>query len=158
MAEAEQLERVRLQAIVAPRSLSVDQQRQIAETCRQFAGHRVLVSSYGLDGEGAAIGAQIIVLLRSVLGNENVLDSRAGTVVTGGFQFGIHLRGPESESDFIRALSNALVSTGHLQTFVNQPVPRMGAAMRGGGEAFPAGTVFVDIMVGIKPVPLMPSR
>ena len=158
VAESERLERIKLEAAVAPRSLSLEQQRQIAAVCRQFAGHRVLVSSYGLDGEGAAIGAQIITLLRSVLGNDNVLDSRASIVVTGGFQFGIHLRGPDSEREFIRNLSDALTSVGHLQTFVNQPPPRMGAMMGGGGQGFPAGTVFVDVMIGIKPVPILPSR
>jgi hypothetical protein len=158
MAEAERLERVRLEAAVAPRSLSLEQQRHIAAACTPFIGHRVLVSSYGLDGEGAAIGAQIITLLQSVLGNDNVLDSRASSIISGGFQLGIHLRGPDSELDFIRVLSDELTSIGHLQTFVNQPVPRLGAAIMGGGGSFPAGTVFVDIMVGIKPVPMLPSR
>jgi len=157
-AEAERLERMRLQAIVAPRSLSLDEQRQIAEVCRRFAGHRAIVSSYGLDGEGAAIGGQLIALLRLALGNDNVLDSRASSVVTGGFQFGIHLRGPDSERDFIRALSDSLSSLGRLHTFINQPIPAIGSGMRGGGQTFPAGTPFVDIMVGIKPVPLIPPR
>lgn len=158
MAEAERLERIRLQAIVAPRSLSLDQQQQIATAVRRFAGHRVLVSSYGLDGEGAALGAQIIILLRSVLGNDNVLDDRASLVVTGGFELGVHVRGPDSESALVSTLSDALSSIGQLQTFVNDPRPRTGGAMGGGGAAFPAGTIFVSVMVGIKPVPILPAR
>jgi hypothetical protein len=158
MAEAERLERIRLQAIVAPRSLSLDQQQQIATAVRRFAGHRVLVSSYGLDGEGAALGAQIIILLRSALGNDNVLDDRASLVVTGGFELGVHVRGPDSESAFVSTLSNALSSIGQLQTFVNDPRPRAGGGIGGGGAAFPAGTIFVSVMVGIKPVPMLPAR
>lgn len=158
MAEAEKLERVRLEAIVAPRSLSVEQQRQIADACRRFSGHRVLVSSYGLDGEGAAIGAQIIAALRSVLGSDNVLDNRTSSVIAGGFEFGVHVRWPDSEREFGTVVANAFQSLGRLQTFVNQPRPRLGAMMSGGGTSFPTGTVFVDVMIGVKPVPIMPTR
>jgi hypothetical protein len=158
MAEAERLERIRLQAIVAPRSLSLDQQQQIANALRRFASHRVSISSYGMDGEGAALGAQLIILLRSVLGNGNVLDNRATTVVAGGFEFGIHVRGPDAERDFVSSLSNALSMIGELQTFTNDAPPRVASMIGGGGASFPAGTIFVSVMVGIKPVPILPAR
>jgi hypothetical protein len=158
MAEAERLERIRLEALVAPRSLSLEQQRQIAEACRGFTGHRVLVSSYGLDGEGAVLGAQIITLLRTVLGNDNVLDDRASTVVVGGFELGVHVRGPDSERAFVSTLSAALSSIGGLQTFANDTPPRGGAGIGGGGAAFPQGTIYVSVMVGVKPIPILPAR
>src|SRR5713226_9394930 len=39
IAASEELERIRLQSIVAPRSLSLDQQRRIADILRKFQGH-----------------------------------------------------------------------------------------------------------------------
>src|SRR6516225_5956758 len=48
-AEQERLERLRLQAAVAPRSLSLDQQRAIAATLKSFSGKRVAVTTYALD-------------------------------------------------------------------------------------------------------------
>jgi hypothetical protein len=157
MAEAERLERIRLEAIVAPRSLSLDQQRLIAAACRRFSGHRVLLSSYGLDGEGAALGAQIISVLRSA--GVTVLDGRATSIVTGGFELGVHVRGPDIERDFVSGLGNALSSIGKLQVSINDPPARVGGAgIGGGGQAYPAGTVFVSVMVGIKPVPILAAK
>ncbi len=150
MAEAERVERLRLQSIVAPRSLSLEQQDHVANLSRAFIGHRVIVLSYGLDLEGAAIGAQIINTLRRVLGHDNVLDGRASFVVSGGFDLGIHLRGPESERAFITALSLALPG---LVTGINDQPPRFSTQM-GGVPGFPANTPAVTIMIGVKPVPL----
>ena len=156
VAEAERLERIRLQAAVAPRSLSLEEQRQLADSIRSFNSHRVVVSSYGLDGEGAGLATQILLLLRSALGDDNVLDSRASIVTTGGFELGVHINGPESEEPFIMALSAALTSIGHLSIFVNQPAPRFGNMIMGGGHSFPNGTVFVSVLVGIRPVSTLP--
>jgi hypothetical protein len=157
MAEAERLERVRLEAVVAPRSLSLEQQRRIAAACSPFIGHRVVVESYGLDGEAAGLGAQIIALLRPVLGAANVLDSRASSMVSGGFELGVHVRGPASENDFVGALRAALSSIGQLQTFSNDARPQIGTMMGGGGRTFTSGD-FVTVMVGVKPVPTLGSR
>jgi len=157
-AEAERLERLRLEATVKPRSLSLDQQRQIADACRRFVGHRVVVASYGQDVEAAVLGDQIYSALRSVLGGENVLDNRMTTVVAGGIELGVHIRGPDLERDFISALGNALSSIGGLQTFTNDPRPTVGAEMIAARPIFPAGMVFVTIMVGAKPVPVLSAR
>jgi hypothetical protein len=160
-AEAEKLERVRLQAIVAPRSLTRDQQRQIADACRPFIGHRAQVNSYGMDGESLALGTQILSLLRSVLGDENVLDRMASVNVTGDFDFGVHVRTTSrEESAFATTLGQALKDIGHIDTAVNDPYPAIGSVMGGvpptrRGTPFPAGTTFLDVMVGIKPVPIL---
>jgi anti-sigma28 factor (negative regulator of flagellin synthesis) len=152
MAESERLERIRLERQIAPRRLSVDQQRRIADSLRQFVGHRVLVTSYALDVESAILGQQIISVLRSVLGNQSVLDNRASVSVAGGFDLGLHIRSAEpSERDFVAALDDAFRAIGGLTTFVNRPRPRLGAMMSGGGAAFPRGTVFVEMVVGPKP-------
>jgi hypothetical protein len=144
-----------LQAQIQPRALSIEQQRQIATAVARFSGHKAMVSSYGLDGEGDALGAQIIGLLRSAIGNNNVVDARSSVVVTGGFERGIHVRGPMSERDFASVLGDALSGVGKLQTFVNDATPNSTTEIDGGGERFPAGTAFVTVTVGIKPVPVL---
>lgn len=156
MAEAERLGRVKLEAQVAPRSLSLDQQRLIASACGRFHGHGVLVSSYGMDGEGAALGGQIISVLQSA--GIIVADGRASTMVSGGFEMGVHVRGPDVERDFVSSLGNALSSIGKLKVSLNDPPPRSGGGMGGGGQSFPAGTVFVTVMVGTKPVPILATK
>ena len=153
MAEAERLERIKLEAAVAPRSLSLDQQRLIASVCGKFHGHGVLVLSYGMDGEAAALALQIISALRAA--KVVVADARSSIAVAGGFEDGVHIRGPDVERDFIATLGRALSSTGKLRVSINDPQPRLGAAMGGGGQSFPSGTVFVTVMVGVKPVPLL---
>ncbi|MDH4098246.1 MAG: hypothetical protein OEU87_08000 [Nitrospira sp.] len=158
MAESEQHERVKLEALVAPRSLSLDQQRLIANAIRKFSGHAVTVASYGQDGEGAALATQIISVLVSA--GIAVRDDRASIMRTGGFEYGVHLRGPAGE--FILSLGNALSEIGKIQVFVNAPVSHRGSGMSGSASISGGGSVVnvpvpttgpVSIMVGIKPLP-----
>jgi len=155
LAEAERLERMKLEAAIVPRSLTLEQQKLIAAAVQTFRGHAVLVSSYALDGEGAALAGQIIAALQS--GGVKVADNRSSILVTGGFEGGIHVRGPDTEQDFVSSLGNALSLVGKLQVDLNAPQVERGAVMGGGGQSFPAGTVFVAIMVGVKPVPILPA-
>jgi hypothetical protein len=156
LAETERLERVKLEAVVAPRSLSLSQQRMIASVCEKFHGHGVMVSSYGMDGEAAALAMQIISALKAA--KIVVADARSSITVAGGFEDGVHVRGPDAELDFITALGAALSSIGKLKVSINDPQPRVGAAMGGGGQSFPPGTVFVTVMVGVKPLPILESN
>jgi len=155
--QAEELraENLRLEAIIAPRSLSVDQQKRIADACRKFQNHGVMVTSYGMDGESAVLGAQIIAALQSV--NIIVADGRGSIIVSGGFDIGVHVRGPQVENEFASALGQALSSIGKLAVAINDPEPRMGATMGGGGAGFTPGSVFITVMVGIKPLPILPK-
>jgi hypothetical protein len=155
-AEAERLERLKLEAIVAPRSLSLDQQHEIAEACRKFHGHGVLVFSYGQDGEAAALGGQIISALQSV--HIVVADARSSAVITGGFETGVHVSGPKVEHEFVSVLGDALSRIGKLKAGGVVGNGRPGSALSGGGEGFPAGTTFVTVTVGVKPVPVLPSK
>jgi len=150
-------ENLRLEAIIAPRSLSLDQQRDIAEACRKFHGHGVLVKSYGTDGEGAALAEQIIAALQ--VANIIVADSRGSETVAGQFDSGVHVRAPAAEVAFAEAIADSLSTIGKLKVFpVNDPEPRVGAVMGGGGQSFTnPNAVFVTIRVGIKPLPTLTS-
>jgi hypothetical protein len=155
--EAQQLksENLQLEAIIGPRSLTLDQQKQIADACGRFGGHGVLVVSYGMDGEAAALGGQIISTLQSA--HIVVADGRGSITVSGGFDIGVHVRGPEAAHELISVLGDALFRIGKLKVAVNDPLPRMGTMIGGGGQTFAAGTVFVTVMVGVKPLPVLPA-
>jgi hypothetical protein len=150
-------ENLRLEAIIAPRSLSLDQQRDIAEACRKFQGHGVLMKSYGTDGEGAALAGQIIAALR--VANIIVADSRGSETVAGQFDSGVHVRAPGAELAFAETIADSLSTIGKLKVFpVNDPEPRVAAVMGGGGQSFTnPNAVFVTIRVGIKPLPIVTS-
>jgi hypothetical protein len=148
---------LRLEAIIAPRSLSLDQQKRIADACGKFAGHAVRVGSYGMDGEGTVLATQIMSALQSA--HILLSDARGSTMVAGEFDVGIQIRDWQtSEVKFAACLVDALSRIGNLNVSLNHPWPKLGAMM-GGGEkqGFPAGTSYVDVMVGIKPLPVLPS-
>jgi hypothetical protein len=167
MAKSEETELRKLESQVEPRTLIVEQQRSITATLRRFSGRKVTVATYGLDGEGAAVGTQIIASLRAA--GLAVNDARAQTIVTGGFEFGVHVRGPATEQDLVAAIGNALSSIGKLQVWLNAGAIRAGAVQGGaatrggattmgggGGPPGPSGPTApgtpVFVMVGIKPV------
>jgi hypothetical protein len=156
IAEAERLERIRLEAAVAPRGLTLDQQKRIADEVQKFRRHAVLVSSYGLDGEASELAAQVISSLRSV--GITVADARASIVVNGGFETGVHVRGPDVERAFVIALGNALSVVGKLRVATNDPVPRTGGGIGGGGQGFTPGSVYVTVFVGVKPQPILSNN
>jgi hypothetical protein len=153
IAQAEHLERMKLEATVAPRSLAVEQQKKIAVGVQKFHRYAVLVSSYGLDSEGAALAGQIISSLRSV--GITVADARSSLVVSGGFETGVHVRGPDAERDFATALGNALSSIGKLRVEINDPPPKVGMSMGGGNQGFTPGSAYVTVFVGVKPLPIL---
>jgi hypothetical protein len=155
-AEHERLKRMRLEVLVAPRELTSVQEREIAAKCQKFASRKItfFIQSYGLDAESAALATQILDLLRSVFGSENVIDERASLLSSSGFEEGIHIRGPSSEADLVVTLNDAFSRIGNLASFANDPrfsysgatetVP--GAALRA-----PRDRDGIGIMVGIRP-------
>ena len=156
-----------LYTLTAPRRLTADQQAKIREQLQQFSGREVTVFSYGLDGEGAAIGTQIIRVLNSA--KIHTVNQLSSSIVSGGFASGIQIHGPSEEQDLVRALYSALHSIGKLDVTINGPALNGlsgmggGAAMggragMGGGSgrvgpagATPMGTP-ITIQIGIKPI------
>ena len=172
-AASAQLETARLYALTAPRRLNLEQQNEIATALRRFSKRTVVLETYGLDGEGAAIGTQLINVLRSA--GITTIDHRASMIVSGGFEFGIHIRGPQTEQEFVVGLRDALRSIGNLEVSTNDGSPRPTSAMAGPSVmagpsamagvarapgppgATPPGTP-VTIMVGIKPVQIAAEK
>jgi hypothetical protein len=155
-AEKMKAENLKLEAIVQPRTISVEDQRRIADACCKFKGHGAIVQSYGLDAEGFATGSQIIDVLRAI--QAVVADARATTITTGPMEAGIHVRTTDaSEVLFASCFADALNKIGKLKTDLNDPYPPFrGAAMGGGGQSITGP--HITVMVGIKPLPLLTAK
>ena len=153
-AAALRLENTRLEAIIQPRSLSLENQGKIVNECSVFRGHAVMVKSYGMDGEAYELGAQIIAVLNSA--KMYVADDRATSLSTGAFETGIHVRGKVTELDTASCLARALRTIGNLTVELNdEPPPFRGAGFGGGGQTFKPGVPFTTVMIGVKPLPTL---
>lgn len=149
-AEAERLERLKLEAIVAPRSLSLQQQQALAASWRAFAGKQVAVTSYSLDGEGAGLATQIMAALQAAgIGVDNRL---ASIMPLGGFSLGVHVTG--ADASVAESLRRALATIGNLAVAAPGSPQGGGAAMGLGSSpgAAPQQPVAAQILVGVKPV------
>jgi len=65
LAERERSERVKLEANVAPRRLTQQQQNAMAKSLRQFKGRSVTVVTYTLDVEAAFLAKQLMIALEA---------------------------------------------------------------------------------------------
>ncbi|MGA9802146.1 MAG: hypothetical protein WBQ46_02740 [Terriglobales bacterium] len=144
-AEQERIERLKLEAQIAPRRLTIAQQREIAGACRRFSGRSVSVVTYSLDAEGAVLGKQIIAALQA--GGMKVGDQTASLMPLGGFSLGVHVSG--SEQDLVIGLSEILKSLGHLVVAPPGSQPQQAPSIST-GPAPGAGSA--TVLVGIKPV------
>src|ERR1039458_859585 len=162
-AESERLERQRLEVLVAPRRLTRDQQKKIADRLKGFSGHSVTVSTYSNDGESIAIATEIIAALKT--GGITVTDERGNSLSSGSWFTGMNIRGPASENSFIIALRAALYIEGNIDAGINQPTPMPtmtgnaaltgraemtgSGALRKSGSSPPGSPVVIE--VGMKP-------
>jgi hypothetical protein len=144
-----------LEAIIQPRTITVENQRKIVKSCGEFKNHVAVVESYGLDTEAFSTGSQIISVLQAM--KIGVADARASKVATGNMETGIHVRTTDaSEIVLASCLADKLDKIGKLTTVFNDPVPPLrGTMIGGGGQSFAASVPRITIMVGIKPLPLL---
>jgi len=143
-AEVEKIERLKLEAQIAPRRLSRQQQLDIANFCSPFAGRTVNVVSYALDAEGGILAKQIIDALRA--SRLNVIDSTASLQPLGGFDMGVRVDG--SDPLFAESIRNALSFAGKLVVAPEGQTskPRVGLSTGTPGQSE------LMILVGVKPV------
>jgi hypothetical protein len=175
VAESERLERMRLEAVVAPRSLTLDQQQKISVLLKRFSGKTVLVESHGMDTEGTLLATQIIAILHAA--KISVVDHRAYSVVTGPIATGVGIRGPASEDTLVSTLGEVLRHIGGLEVTVNGAATTSSGGMIASGGMIISGSILmggggqvtipagpsppgspVYIMVGTKPLPMMPNK
>ena len=150
---------MKLEAQIAPRRLTAEQQVLIGQKCQGLTGKLIIVKSYALDPEGIALGFQIA----NALHNEGltVLQNLASATPSGGLQTGISIEGHDDMEPFASCLAGALYSIGHLAVALNgAPVgssdttplghPGMGINVVTSLENQP----HILVMVGSKPIVL----
>lgn len=144
IAEAERLERIKLEAQVSPRRLTSEQQKRVASALRRFSGKAVSVTSYALDLEAALLGEQIIAALN--MAGIRPDDRRLSNMTLGGFALAIHVSGDDLELS--GAIRKALTEMGLDVSPDNKKVPLGSGISRGGGNP----DVVADIFIGSKPI------
>jgi hypothetical protein len=144
IAERERLERVKLEAQIAPRRLTSEQQKAIAASLKRFNGRQVKLITYTLDLEAAVLAGQIKTAL--VEAGIRVDDQTSNVMPVGRFHLGIWVNGPPVEQDLVNAVFGTLVQDGKLAAINTGTKP---------GAANPADGV--NILVGVKPLSPKPK-
>jgi len=151
-AESADLARVQLEAILSPRRLSLNQQQAIANSCRRFAGRRVIIMSYAGDAEAMVLAEQIRAALHAARIEADL--STGGLLTAGSLLKGVQVSGPNE--DFRVALESSLKNDGHLEIAgpKEKRVPEGSGSMETGAMTF--GPSDASIFVGVKPPVLLP--
>lgn len=148
-------ENLKLKALIQPRDISPTEETAIAKTLEPFGGKFVLILIY-IDPEAARLGS----ILKRVLtgggegthqgsGPLNVMSYPLVEGVTMPPRTGIEIKGDDEQ--FVKALSDALFSIGHLEPASNLGKP----IIFGGGFVMPPQpprTPDATIYVGLKPI------
>lgn len=141
-AESERIERLKLEAQIAPRSLDTNQQRELTATLMQFKGMTVSVSSYALDADAAVFGGQLLRAVKDA--GLTPIDRRMSEGALGSLALGVHVTGtnPDLERTLIEFLNNI-----GIQALSSEPPPSSGMSL--GGQGVPYSC---KIFIGVKPL------
>jgi len=107
-AESERLQRVKLEAQVAPRRMTAAQQQTLTDACRPLGGRRVTVISYSLDVEAAVLATQLIPALEAA--GIKVRPNLLSFMPFGGVTTGIQVSG--ADAAFSSALTRCIAAGG----------------------------------------------
>jgi hypothetical protein len=134
---------LKLEAQVAPRRLTSQQQQSIASSLVRFGGRRVQIKSYAMDVEAAILGQQIMDILTAA----NIVrdDRRMSEGALGAIAIGVHITGEDKE--LIDAALAAFSSIGTL-VVSSEPVPHTAGIVLGDDMTPSAAIIFV----GVKPL------
>jgi hypothetical protein len=148
------LERARLEKLVAPRRLTIEQQQAMARACRRFAGKGVTISSYSGDNEADVLGLQIAAALKAAHLRQVINFGSLHTA--GNLMTGVKVSGPDA--DLVACLESSLKHDGQLKMAGPNSVPvPPGSGVVSTGVAIPSGlSIGADIFVGTKPYVLLP--
>jgi len=142
-----EVERARLETLITPRSLTLDQQITLIEALRPFEGQKIIVGSPATDGEPIWLADQIITAITAA--KLGAVDQRGNIGTARGFSFGLHIGGPNVE--LIEAVRKALAASGQEVTvnsvWSNALLTMPNAPLNAGAAA--------AIFVGTKPIPKM---
>lgn len=134
-AENERLARVKLEAEIEPRTLTLEQQRKLAFACQPFAGHEFEIYSYAGDAESARLAEQIE---NALVAAKIQVVNRIGSIMLWGTAPSQGVFVSEIEPDLSKVISASL-SSAHI-AFTVAP-PKAGQKM--------------GITIGVKPFKLL---
>jgi hypothetical protein len=137
---------LQLEAQIQPRRLRDDQLESIAEALAIFAGKRVDVGSYGLDGESLLLGKQLIKALDAAW--IVPIDRTSTQLVVGQIDTGVTVSGPDQK--LVKALRGALEKYGGLTEGPKYATGNGGLTVSTG--LLGAGTD-ATVFIGPKPLP-----
>ncbi len=143
--EGEKLARLRLEAAIQPRDLSLEEQSALKDVMHKFAGRVVSVRSYALDTEGSRLATIILSALHAV--GIQVSDQRGNLLnLSAGWNVveGVQIAGPHVHDDLINALLKSPLGTNPRLKMFRKEDPKI-------LDAAP-----VEILVGVKPVAVIP--
>jgi hypothetical protein len=154
-AEDERLARIGLEVLVAPRRLTIEQQRAIANSCHRFAGRTVVISSYALDTEAQVLSEQICSAFQAA--GMHCVPNPGSLNTFGKLLQGIRVSGSRLQHDFVSAIKASLEQDGHLALagLEQEIIPSVP------GNRFEEFAVRTErpsdasIFVGVKPVVLL---
>jgi hypothetical protein len=146
-AEAEKIERLKLEAQIAPRRITSDQAREVTKSCAHLRNVSVEITSYAMDAESTVLALQISRALQAA--GMHVSNNISSMTVIGGFTTGIRVNGTNDFAATIVRL--ALKNEGGLtmepsgRNQIPNPTGGMGSFRMGPPSE-------VTILVGIKPI------
>ena len=141
-AEAERIERLKLEAQIAPRRLTNQEVSEILKACNGCTGRSVTIRSYATDLESAILAKQLVALFGAA--GMRVQDATASNSPVGGFLIGINVTGDNRLASEVRSL---LSDKGRLAV-VPTALTAAPMVMMGIGT-FPTD---IEITVGVKPI------
>lgn len=133
-AEDERVARVQMQALVSARHIPAKELQKLAASLSEFKGKELYLESYANDPESYGLGLSILTSLKSI---PLVVWDHLGLVMAPGpVRTGVAVVGPETESKFVYAMSDAISRSGGLIVTTSDEAP-------------PGSTV--RVFIGIKP-------
>jgi hypothetical protein len=145
--ETEKRERIALEVQIAPRRIPLYQRESLTKDFSKLRGHKIRVTSYGLDAEGAILGGQLIACFRAAgVAVDDCLLSHGGL---GAVATGILIaKNPDDPEDGTASeILNALWTHSFLVADFGEP-PHTG----GMHVAHDGGPVAATVFVGVKPI------
>ncbi len=146
--ERERIERLKLEATIAPRTMKPEHITAVTAAFRHFTGRRVSVKSYAMDAEGALLGQQIVRCLEDA--GLIVTNGITTFVPIGALSLGVHVSAAEDRA-LAHGLASAIGENTSLVTQYDPQEPAGSAAMILGGDSGPPSEA--TILVGLKPIP-----
>lgn len=144
-------ENLKLRKTIEPRSLTLDQQRAIADTLHAFAGTYVDVWSLMHDPEGYLLSEQIIAAFRR--GHLAVQDDAGKYTDSNARDVGVGVACPDTQQGFGKAVRKSLAPIPFDNVALIKPRPLISDA--GMGKSFQPAPSFCVVFVFSKPLPVL---